>query len=267
MIVFEAFKKVNRNVKVIIYPILYDLISLAIGISIVGFYGKDLISIRMILEMGIPSISNLSNIPLLVNDIGFLAIPVEIPPITLVITIITIIFGAFLQGGYIGYLSSIANEETFNFKQLVKVGMRSWIQFIILEIILFFGKIGVTAFLAIFFGIIGVFASLVFFIALRITFIYLEFTMVVDRTGIVPAIKSSRNYLMKSLMMTFPLVIVMYIVSSLISLFLHYFWSPMVVIGLILIYAYIMTAIQLSLMMVLCKTKRGQEFTVKSFLV
>ncbi|MBO0600592.1 hypothetical protein I2483_02855 [Sporosarcina sp. E16_3] len=255
MIVFEAFKKLHRNIILIIYPIIYDLVSLAIGMSIVGFYGKNLVSIRMILEMGIPSVSNLSNIPLLVNDIGFLTIPVEIPPITLAITITAIMIGAFLQGCYIGYLSFIAKDVKFNFKQLFKTGMGSWIQFIILEVIIFLGKIGVTAFLAIFFGIIGVFASLVFFITLRILFIYLEFTMVVDRTGLVPAIKSSRNYLMNSLMITLPLVLVMYIVSSLISLFLHYFWSPLVVIGLIFVYAYIMTAIQLALMMVLCKSK------------
>lgn len=245
----------------ILYPIVYDLIALVIGLSIVGFYGKDIVSIRMILEMGMPSVSHLSNIPLFINNMEFFNIPVEIPPNTLIIILVAILVGAFLQGGYIGYLSSIVQDEKFSFTQFLKTGKRNWIQFIILEIIIFLGKIGVTAFLAIFFGIIGVFASLVFFITARIMFIYLEFSMVVDRTGIGPALKYSRSYFMKSIMVTLQLVLGMYVISGLISLFLHYFWSPVIVISLIFIYAYIMTAIQLALMTILWKSKKGHRFT------
>ncbi|WP_318615654.1 hypothetical protein [Sporosarcina sp. YIM B06819] len=208
--------------------------------------------------------SHLSNIPLLINDMGFLSIPVEIPPIALVITITAIILGAFLQGGYIGYLAAIVENRAFSFKALVSMGLRNWIQFIILEVILFFGKIGVTALLALFFGIIGVFASLVFFITLRIIYIYLEFTMVVDRVGITGALKKSRSYLMQSILISLLLVLVMYIVSSLLSFVLHYFWSPIAVIGLTVIYAYVMTAIQLLLMTVLCQLKGERPISIKA---
>ena len=264
MIVIDACKKLNRNIIILLCPILYDVIALTFGVSFVGFYGKDVMSIRMILEMGMPSVSHLSNIPLLMNDIGFLSIPVEIPFSALVVTITVILLGALLRGGYIGCLAAIAESKIFNFKGLVSIGLRNWIQFIILELILLFGKIGVTAFLALFFGIIGVFASLVIFITLRIIFVYLEFTMVVDRVGITGAIKKSRNYLMQSLFSSLPLVVLMYIVASLLSLFLHRFWSPVVVIIMIAIYAYMMSVIQLLLMKVLIQTKEGRSSSIKA---
>lgn len=214
-----------------------------------------MVSIRLMLEMGLPSLSHISNIPLFINSIDFLNIPSATPSFTWIVVVLLILAGTFMQGGYISYLYSIASSKTFHVSDFLNSGKRNWLQFIFLEIILFFGKISVTAFLVLFFGIIGVFASLVFFIVLRVIFIYLEFTMVVDRMSIGSAMKRCRSYLKKSLFPTLAIIIIMYLVSGGISLLLHKFWAPNVIIGLVFIYAYIMSVIQIVFMSILYRTR------------
>lgn len=260
MVFIQAFRKIHRHYILIIYPILYDLISLAIGLSIVGFYGKEIVSIRLILEMGLPSVSHLSNIPLFVNNIDFLNIQEKIPSYSWMIVVLMILMGAFLQGGYISYLYSIVKGERFRFPQFLSAGKKHWIQFIILEIIIFLGKLSITAFLFLFFNMIGVFASLIFFIVFRIMFIYLEYTIVVDRVSVAAAVKQSREYLKKALIDSLALIIIMYAVSSGISFLLHIYWSPFTIIGLIVVYAYLMSVIQIAFMSVLGKIKANGRY-------
>lgn len=269
MIFITAAKRLHRNIAILLYPIINDLIALAIGLSIIGFYGKSIYSIRMILEMGIPSLSHLSNIPLFINSMEFLGLLSDtqgvdnIPSITILIVILAVIIGAFLQGGYISYLSAIVKEKGFSITQFKQAATRSWVHFVLLEGIIFLGKIAVTAFLAIFFGIIGVFASFVFALTLRIIFIYLEFSMVVDKTGIQKGMKYGRSYLIKSMWSTLPLVALMYIMTSGLSFLLHYYWSLPLVIGMIILYAYLMTIFQLVLMQTLHTARKGHTIPSK----
>lgn len=259
MVFLNAFKKLHKNMTLMIYPILFDLFALSAGLLMIGFNGEKLISIRMILETGIPSASHLSNTPLFINTMEFLNFEGGYPDFAPIIVISTVIIGAFLQGGYISYLAAIVNDKPYKLSQFAKDGKRNWIQFILLEVIVFLIKIAMTAFLAIFFGIVGVFASLVFMIVLRIIFIYLEFSMVVDRTGILPALKKARRYLVASLFSSLGLIALMYTVSSGLSFTLHYFWSKTLVIVMIFLYAYMMSGIQIALMQNLYKAKRGKK--------
>ncbi|MEK3889998.1 hypothetical protein [Bacillus sp. FSL K6-3431] len=255
MILVKAFGNIHRHYTLLLYPILFDLLSLVIGCSIIGFYGKEIVSIRLILEMGLPSVSHLANIPLFANNLEFLNAAVDKPTYTWLVVVIMIIIGAFLQGGYISFLYAVVMNKSFRFSQFLNEGKKYWLQFIFLEVIVFLGKIGVTAFLVLFFNIIGVFASLAFFMFLRIIFIYLEFSIVVDYVSIASAMKRSRSYLKQSLIVSLALIVVMYAVSSGISLLVHMFWSPYIIIGSILVYAYVMSVIQMALMSVICKVR------------
>lgn len=244
----------NKHFTIVIYPIIFDLLSIILSLYIVGFYGKEIVSIRLILEMGLPSVSHLSNTPLFMNQMEFLNIP-GVPSYSWVIVIAMIVLSAFLQGGYIYHLYRITNGRQMYFSDFLKEGKRHWLQFIILEMILYFGKIAITGFLVIFFGIIGVFAALVFFVFLRIIFIYLEFTIVVDRIHIVKALKRSREYVKKSLPKTLWIVLFMYVLSGGISLLLHLYWQLATIIILVFVYGYVMSVIQVAFMSVLCKVR------------
>lgn len=261
MVFEQSFKRLHKNLLLFIFPLVFDLLSLILGVAMVGFYGEQMISSRMILEMGLPSVSHLSNIPVIANTMDFLNVFDNVPMGTFLVIVLMIICGAFLQGGYIDYLSVAAQDTDYHTGQFFKASKRNWIQFIILEIIILLGKIAMTSFLAIFFGIIGVFASLCFFLTLRIIFIYLEFTMVIDRTGVAGAFNKSRHYLIKSMKISLVLVLMMYSITSALSFLLHYFWSLTSIIVMMVVYAYVMTVIQLIFMDTLLKAKAGHAFT------
>lgn len=253
----NTFRKVHRRGIILIVPILFDFLALAIGWAFIGFYGESFTSIRMILEMGMPSVSHISNIALLANNIDFINTPVELPSFMPIIVIIMIIIAAFLQGGYIRTLYCIIRNQPLVISDFFKACKKNVLQFVILEIVVFLLKIGVTAFLVIFFQYIGAFAALVFFIVLRIIFIYLEFTIVVDKVSIPEALKLSRAHLGKTLPNTLPIVLIMYIISIIISFLLHKFWSPYIVIAIIIVYAYFMTIIQSIFMSIFCRIHKS----------
>lgn len=259
----EAFKKVHHHFTLILIPILFDLLSFVIGWGIVGMDGKGRASIRLILEMGLPSAGHVSNIPVFANNLELLNSP-NLPSNTWLIVIMMMVIGAFLQGGYISCLYSIVNGKAYDFLQFLRDGKKNWMQFIFLGIILLLGKVAVTSFLVLMFNIIGVFAALVFFICLRILFIYLEFTMVVDRVSIAGALKISRGYLKNSLLLTFTFIFIMYATSSLISFLIHWFWGPLMMIGTVLVYGYVMSVIQTLFMTILCRTRNKLTNIVKA---
>ncbi len=248
---FKGIRAVHQHWTIFIYPILFDLIGLTLGLYFIGFFGQAFVSVKLILEMGLPSISHISNIPLFANNLFFLTGPVEKTAFLGVILIIMLLFGAFLQGGYIRSLYRIVKKEEYSFVQFIKDGKKYWLQFILLEIIVQLLRIGLTALFLLFLPYIGAFISLVTFIVLRIVFIYLEFTIVIDNVNIPDALKLSRKYLFKSFLPSLTVVIIMYIVTSSLSLVLHIGWSFPMVICVLFLYAYLMTLIQSVLMCIL----------------
>lgn len=262
MIFIETFKKFKENIIIVIYPIIFDLIALFVSLSVLGFYGESMLSSRLILEMGLPSVSQISNIPFFINNIDFFNVQVELPNHTILIVLAFLIVGAFIQGSYIGHLQAIATDQEYNFSKFKSIGRRNWIQFIILELMVFFGKVLVATIFISFYEAIGGFIALAIFFVLRILFIYLEMTMVVDRLGVAQAFSKSRLYFKKSILTTIALIFTLYLVSSGASLVLHWFWSEATLIISIIIYALIMSFIQLTFMMTLCQTKEDKRITL-----
>ncbi|MCJ7840797.1 hypothetical protein MUB24_07730 [Lederbergia sp. NSJ-179] len=255
MELFNGIRAVHRHWTIFIYPILFDLIGLALGLYFIGFYGKAITSVKLVLEMGLPSISHISNIPLFVNNFFFLTNPAEKTAFLAITLVIMLLVGAFLQGGYIRFLYMIVKKEEYSFFQFIKDGKKYWLQFILLEVIVQLLRIGLTAFLIIFFPYIGSFISLMTFIILRILFIYLEFTIVIDHVSIPDALKLSRRYLRKSFLPSLTVVMIMYLVTSSLSLVLHVRWTFSMVICVLLLYAYLMTLIQSVLMSIFCQVR------------
>ncbi len=163
MLLIQAFRQLNRHLVLVLYPLVFDLIALLIGWSLIGFYGEAQLSLRLILEMGFPSVSHILNTPLLVNTTEFFNAFERTTLLTLLIVLGMVLVGAFMQGGYIGSLYRLVADGTLRFADFLQYGKRNWLRFIFLLIIVFLAKIAVTTFLAMFFGAIGVFASFSFF--------------------------------------------------------------------------------------------------------
>jgi len=253
---FTAIRNVHYQGKIFLYPIILDILALATGIYLVGFIGKPMFSIKLILEMGLPSVSDISNISLFANQATILNELDVVYLYVVFIVIILVMLRAFFQGGYIQFLSNIIKEKKFSFKQFIHAGRKYWLQFMLLEIVIYLLKICLASFLLLFFPLAGSAFTLFFLIGFRIIFIYLEFTIVEDNVSIPAAIKKSRKYYFKSFYPTTTLIIVMYLLTSLLSYLLHHYWSYAMVFSMIFIYAYLMTIIQALFMQLYSKVPR-----------
>lgn len=238
MILSRAFVLLHRNLVVLIYPILLDLTALYMGWSFIDLSSPSKLSLRVILEMGLPSVSHL----------------VSTPP-TWIAVMFMLLVSTFAQGGFIGGLFSMAKSEELGFSQFVIDGRKYWLRFIFLNTIVLLAKIAVTSLLIVLFGIIGVSAAFIFFVVLRILYIYLEFTMVIDNLNMDTALRKCRQYWKLDVPKTIVLISILFLVSGSVSVLIHWYWTPGVIVSGIFLYAYLMTWIQLAFMLVLYETR------------
>lgn len=255
MLFVNAFGRLNRNLLVVLYPIILDLASFLLGLGAAGFYGQPGWSLRIILEMGLPSVGHLLNTPLFANRTEFLNHPAGIPESMWLAVVAMLLVSAFAQGGFIGSLLKIAEGEKAGFSRFIAYGRKSFLQFVFLYALFFLAKIALTALLAILFGYVGVFAAFLCFVVLRVAYIYLEFTIVADRVHLNAAFKKSWSYLKASLPETALVAGGMFLVSGALSLLMHRIWTPWIIVTGVLAYAYVMSGIQLAFMLVMAKTR------------
>lgn len=249
----KTFRLLFRNPLIIMYPIILDALSFIIGLMIVGFIGAPSLSIRLILEMGIPSVSYVSNIPQLINQMQFMGDTISVRAWIPVIFMLLLM--AFAQGGYIASLRNVVEGSPISIGQFMKDGKKYAVRFIFLFMIITAAKTAITTLLAAFLGVIGLFLSLVIFLVLRIIFIYVEYCIVVNQLNVDAAFRQSRRYFQASSFNTSGIIIVMMISSGVISLLLHYLWSPAAVVLAIPICAVVMGVVQIAFMQQLLLNK------------
>ncbi|MGG4093528.1 hypothetical protein [Paenibacillus lautus] len=249
----KTFRLLFKNPLIIMYPIILDALSFIIGLIIVGFIGVPSLSIRLILEMGIPSVSYVSNIPQLINQMQFMGDTISVRAWIPVIFMLLLM--AFAQGGYIASLRNVVEGSPISIGQFMKDGKKYAVRFIFLFMIITAAKTAITTLLAAFLGVIGLFLSLVIFVVLRVIFIYVEYCIVVNQLNVDAAFRQSKRYFQASSFNTSGIIIVMMISSGVISLLLHYLWSPAAVIIAIPICAVVMGVIQIAFMQQLLLNK------------
>lgn len=249
-----AFHHLHRQLWILICPIMIDFISLFAGWRLIGWIGESRFSWRIILETGMPSISHLLNTPQLANQIEFLNNPGKLS-LAWIIVVLILLATAYAQGGFISALHNITEGNPISLKLFIQGGFKHWLRFISLYVMLMLAKIAVTTVLVIMLGVAGAFVSLVFFAVVRILFIYLEFTIVVDNVSLDAALRRSRRYMKLSGLQTFPLILSIYLVSGALSVLIQWIWHPFMIMAGIAAYAYLMTACQLGLMITLCRVK------------
>ncbi len=243
----SAWIHLQKNWFFPLLPLILDIVSLGIGWRLAGFSGTPQFSIRAVLEMGLPSVSQVLNKPLPANTVEFFNVPVPLSEYAWIPVVVLILISAYMQGVYISGLLQIAEGKPIAWTALLKRGRKLWFRFLFLAVIIFFAKIAVTAFLVLFFQAIGQFASLLFFVALRIALFYLEFTIVADNVSVSLAFRQSFAYFKASIPATLSIAAVLFAVAGAISALIHGLWSPAAVIGGVFVYAYAMTWVQLAI--------------------
>jgi len=260
----EAYRRLNGARKLVVFPVVLDALALAAGWSLAGFAGEPRQSLKWLLDIGLPSLSHISNNPLLANSLDYLRLfGRDGSAAGIAIVAVFLLFRSFAQGGYIAGLQSIATGGKPDMAHFMRNGKAMFIPFVVYNVIVYIAMIGVTLGLSALFGPAGQFFSLLVFAVLRIVWIYLEFTMVVDRLSWDQVLGRSRSYWNGngSWAKTAIAVGVLYVVSGGTSLMLHLLWSPAAVIAALLVYAYVITGIQLALMGLLCRMREPEVTT------
>lgn len=253
IVLLTIIRKVHQQSVIFLYPIMLDITALVIGLYLVGFIGESTFSIKLILEMGFPSVSHISNISVFANQVTILNELDVVYTYIVAIVILLIVVRAYFQGGYIRFLSHIIKGNKYSFKQFMRDGKKHCLQFVFLEIIIYFLKITIATFLLLFFPLAGSMFTLFFLITIRIIFIYLEFTIVEENVSVPAALKISRKKYFRSFYPTTLLIIFMYALTSGLSFLLHDEWSYLMIFSMIIIYSYLMTIIQAVFMHIFSK--------------
>src|SRR5690625_6843278 len=104
-------------------------------------------------------------------------------------------------------------------------GRKYWLQFILLELVVYLLKISLAAFLLLFFPLAGSDFTLFFLIGFRIIFIYLEFTFVEDNVSIPVAVKRCRNNFFKTFYLITELIFFMIFFTDILNFYFSIYWT------------------------------------------
>jgi hypothetical protein len=181
---------------------------------------------------------------------------IQMPALAISAVIGFILLYAFAQGGFIGMLHRIVHNESISFRQFLIYASRFWLRFFLLTFILLALQLSILTFFSFMFQVvIGMFSALATFLFLRIYFIYFEFSIVTDDVWFMEALSNSRKYLKNRVRDFYIVVPVIFVTAGILSLILHSVWSISAVVLFIFIYAYVMSATQIALMMTLQQAK------------
>ncbi|UVI30191.1 hypothetical protein [Paenibacillus spongiae] len=250
-----AFRTLNRHPGLAIYPIALDFFGFVLGVLLIGFGGDSGLSFQIVLGMGLPSVHHALDAPLFANGMNLLGSTVK-PAYALPIVAAMLLLSAFAQGGYIAALRQIAEGKRVAFTQYLRYGRDYWLRFALFNAIVYLGKMSCVMIGAILFANIGPAAAFILFVILRVLYAYAEFTLIVDNARLVEAFRNSFRYMKQCFVPTVLTMSVMFAAAGLIGMLVQWAWTPAVVALGIVVYGYVMSGIQLSLMLLLQQARQ-----------
>lgn len=241
----RAFRFVNRNLSLVTIPVLLDLAALLLGLATTGFWGEAQLTFKFIVDVGVPSISNILQQNVLAG--GSVALGGEIDGAAFFLLLAFFLVGAFVQGGFIGLLKEGAAAEPPTPGKFFGYGQKFWGRFLIMRLlvagVLFLGLMA-----AMLLSIVGLLAFTVAYIVLRIKFIYWEFTVVAEDLRVIEAFNRSKELFKQRPPELNGVLLAILGVNFLAGLLLNALWHPVMLFLGVFVYAYLGTILQLALM-------------------
>lgn len=249
----EAYEKLSRVKGLAMYPIFFDLFAFLIGLAIVGFQGTSKFTLKFSVNPGLPSINNVVDQTIMANGLNFSTDGTSISLMMILAFVVFLVFGAFVQGGFIGLLHQVVFVgESVSFQEFMNFGKKYWLRFLGLQVIvLVFLLLG--GLFAILMGFFGVVLFLVVFLVLRILYIYWEFTVVAENCSVGEAFTKSREFFANRVSETSSVILSIFLLNLLFGILVNSMWNPIVFFIAILAYGYLASGLQMALMMTLRK--------------
>lgn len=238
----RAFQALGKNPGLAIVPVAMDLLSFVLGFMFIGFIGEPRVSLKLTLDIGLPSVSTVLENTVMADVLHF-----DSGGAALLLFIFFFVLGAFVEGGFFGLLIQLAKmDEAPTLQNFLDYAQRFWLRFLGLKLIVFLVAMA-GLFLASLLWIVGILAYVIGFIILRVLYIYWEVTLVSEDLGIGEAFNRSRQYLDKRSPELTQVVMAMLAVNLVAALFLNLLMFPVVIFVGIFIYNYVATGMLLAL--------------------
>jgi hypothetical protein len=247
----QAFSILGRNKSLAMYPIILDLMSFLIGIAVIGFRGEPKLTLKLALDVGLPSISSVLDRNIMVNGVHFSMNGPSVPMILVVLFFVFLCIGAFLQGGFIGLLYEAGRGQRVSLNLFLEYAKKFWFRFLALELLVVIFSMVLGGLLILVLKILGAILFIILFLVLRVLYIYWEFTVVVEDCGIGEAFTRSREHFGNRVPETMSVIISMIGMNAAFALVIHALWNPLVFIVTLLVYGYVATGMQMALMLTL----------------
>jgi hypothetical protein len=255
----EAFTKLKSNKFLLIFPIGFDFLAFFLGIALIGFYGQSKMTIRFVLDVGMPSVSTLidQKVNFMLNgfNLNLNSSFEEISSLIIFSILLSFIIGSFLQAGFIGLLNNTIQAKPLSFSRFITFGKKYWYTYLFIELIWYALLLAAFFLLILPLGILGLIIFGILIITLRIVFIYWEFTVIVDDLSVFDALTQAKIYFANRSRNLISILIYLVGFNLLLSLLVNGLWNPIVLLISIFIYGYVSTGLQLSLMITLYDAK------------
>lgn len=239
----RAFSALNRNLGLVLVPIFMDLMNLLLGLASTGFWGESKLSLKLALDVGLPSIATVLEHNVLAGPelSGSGALP------AMLLALFFLLLGAFVEAGFIGLLCEAGREKAATLAAFVGYAKRFWLRMLGLRLLISV-TIYIGGLVAMLLSIIGVIAFLVIFLILRVKYIYWEYVMVSEDIGIARAFNRSRLYFQYRTPQLNIIILSIFLANFVTALIVNWLWHPVVLFIAIPFYCYLATGLQLALM-------------------
>lgn len=256
----QAAGLVHRNPALLLIPLLLDVLAVCAGWSFIGFQGEPGRSMRLILEMGLPSVSHLLNIPLPAGAVPFAAEAGTAAGLALFACFFAL--SCFAQGGYLSLVHRAAGgvssaEGQSAAMAFLRGGWQGLPRFGAFAAAVLLAKSALTLLLAALFGAPGLLLALLAMFALRLSYLFLEFVIAVEGLDMVSALTPAWRAIKASPGPPLAIAAVMYVFASALSLALHAAWHPLGLSAGGVLYVYGMSILQTAFMLLYLRRREA----------
>ncbi|WP_284645032.1 hypothetical protein [Paenibacillus silviterrae] len=245
----DAYRRLPMFPLLALIPLTVDGISVLLGMLLRGFHGNPHVTFKLTLQMGLPSIAAVTEQTFMLGSVQVgsgIHAGSMLGVLLLLAAFLTV--QAFLQGGYIGLLHDAAGGSGLSLERFAAYGRHFFGRFFLLNLLVMALLFLVGGIFTGVMGMPGVILFMLIFISVRIVFLYLEFTLVVEDCSIGEAFPRSLEAFRRRTSYTLPLVAVALVINVVAGLLINAMWMPFLFFVLLVAYDLTMAGLQLAFM-------------------
>lgn len=192
----QGFSNMHDHLRILAYPLILDWLFLLTALTVTGMTLTRTWSVELVVGPTLPTVDQL-----MADANSLLGVEVEAAmanpgffSILIVLFLIWMAVSIFMEAGYFYLIWRGANDESTDLQTFLQGGKTFWFRFFLLYLLIFALILGlglIGAIVIVPFGIVGLILMALGVLVVRLLFIYLEFTIIAEDTGIFDGIGQS----------------------------------------------------------------------------